>query len=174
MSGQISSILLQQHEVAWKLASYHFEDLSTAECLWRPSSIGLHINADSEGWRGHWPESESYDLGPPSIAWILWHIGYWWSMTINYSFDDGQLCKDSITCPDNAADAVTWIESLHDSWISHLRALTDSEMQSAERSRFPYHERAFSDVAAWLNIELTKNAAEIGYARFLYATRAIT
>jgi hypothetical protein len=27
------------------------------------------------------------------------------------------------------------------------------------------------DVVAWVNLELTKNAAEIGYARFLYAVR---
>jgi hypothetical protein len=26
-------------------------------------------------------------------------------------------------------------------------------------------------VIAWVNVELTKNAAEIGYARFLYAVR---
>jgi hypothetical protein len=31
--------------------------------------------------------------------------------------------------------------------------------------------RPFRDVAAWLNLELMKNAAEIGYARFLYAAR---
>ena len=29
----------------------------------------------------------------------------------------------------------------------------------------------FGDVVAWVNIELMKNAAEIGYARFLYAVR---
>ncbi|HMH81922.1 MAG TPA: hypothetical protein VK531_03565 [Gemmatimonadales bacterium] len=29
--------------------------------------------------------------------------------------------------------------------------------------------RPFGDVIAWVNVELTKNAAEIGYARFLYA-----
>jgi hypothetical protein len=27
-------------------------------------------------------------------------------------------------------------------------------------------------VIAWANVELTKNAAEIGYARFLYAVRS--
>jgi hypothetical protein len=31
--------------------------------------------------------------------------------------------------------------------------------------------RPFADVIAWVSVELTKNAAEIGYARFLYATR---
>jgi len=29
------------------------------------------------------------------------------------------------------------------------------------------------DVVAWVNVELTKNAAEIGYARFLHAVRAV-
>jgi len=29
-----------------------------------------------------------------------------------------------------------------------------------------------ADVIAWVNIDLTKNASEIGYARFLYAVTA--
>lgn len=29
----------------------------------------------------------------------------------------------------------------------------------------------YATMAAWLNLELMKNAAEIGFARFLYATR---
>jgi hypothetical protein len=33
------------------------------------------------------------------------------------------------------------------------------------------YRRCFADVIAWLNAELLKNGAEIGYARFLYATR---
>ncbi len=28
------------------------------------------------------------------------------------------------------------------------------------------------DVVAWVNVELTKTAAEIGYARFLYAVQS--
>ena len=32
--------------------------------------------------------------------------------------------------------------------------------------------RTNRDVVAWVNVELTKNAAEIGYARFLYAVSA--
>jgi len=32
-------------------------------------------------------------------------------------------------------------------------------------------ERPFGDVVAWANLELMKSAAEIGYARFLYAVQ---
>lgn len=39
-------------------------------------------------------------------------------------------------------------------------------------TRWPFKDRPFADVVAWLNIELAKNAAEIGYARFLYAARS--
>ncbi len=39
-------------------------------------------------------------------------------------------------------------------------------------TRWPYRDRPFGDVIAWVNVELTKNAAEIGYARFLYARAA--
>jgi hypothetical protein len=31
--------------------------------------------------------------------------------------------------------------------------------------------KAFRELAGWLNLELMKNAAEIGYGRFLYAVR---
>jgi len=37
------------------------------------------------------------------------------------------------------------------------------------RPRWPFQDRPFGDVVAWVNGELTKNAAEIGYARFLHA-----
>lgn len=37
--------------------------------------------------------------------------------------------------------------------------------------RRPFRDRPFGDVVAWVNVELTKNASEIGYARFLYAVR---
>ena len=36
---------------------------------------------------------------------------------------------------------------------------------------WPFRDRPFGDVVAWVNIELTKNASELGYARFLYAVR---
>jgi len=69
---------------------------------------------------------------PPSVAWLTWHITYWWSMVLDHSFE---------------------------------------EFLSSERTRWPFVERPFHELAAWLNVELMKNAAEIGYCRFLYAVR---
>lgn len=50
-----------------------------------------------------------------------------------------------------------------------LPELTDDDLRSPDRTRWPIQGKPFRDVVAWVNIELTKNAAEIGYARFLHA-----
>jgi hypothetical protein len=41
--------LLRQQETAWKLAAYHLDGLTTAECLWRPASVGLHVQPAADG-----------------------------------------------------------------------------------------------------------------------------
>ena len=77
--------LLRQFDTAWKLMSYHLDGLTTDECLWRPARKGLHVAQGADGvWRADWPEHEGYDLGPPSIAWITWHVGFWWSMALDH------------------------------------------------------------------------------------------
>lgn len=113
MTDNAPHYLVRQFETAWKLTIFHLDGLTTAECLWRPAHSGLHVHLSADGtWDADWPTHERYDLGPPSIAWLTWHLCFWWSMVMDHSF---------------------------------------------------------GDVVAWVNMELTKNAAEIGYARCLYA-----
>ena len=166
--------LLAQHDTAWKLASHHLTGLTTAECLWRPAARGPHVHRDRAGrWRADWPELEGYDLGPPSIAWITWHIGFWWSMTIDHAFGDARLTREEVTWPGDADVACEWITGLHREWRAHVGSLGDDELRTTRRTRWPHRDRPFGDVVAWVNVELMKNAAEMGYARFLYATRSL-
>jgi hypothetical protein len=46
--------------------------------------------------------------------------------------------------------------------------MSDDDLRSVERTRWPFRGRPFGDVVAWVNVELTKNAAELGYARLRY------
>lgn len=171
--GEIVGFLLRQHDLAWSLASYHLGGLSTAECLWRPSARGLHVTQSGDGhWRGEWPEHEGYDLGPPSIAWLAWHMGYWWTAVIDRSFGTASLDHSNVVCPDTSDEIRSWLQSLHERWKECLAGVSDEDLRSSERTRWPFEDRPFGDVVAWVNIELTKNASELGYARFLYATRA--
>jgi hypothetical protein len=91
-------------------------------------------------------------------------------MVLDHSFGDGALSREGVTWPGNAADVRAWLGGLQARWRVVLERVTDEEMRSAERARWPFPDRPFGDVIAWVNVELTKNAAEIGYARFLYAS----
>ncbi len=166
------NFLHRQYETAWKLTDVHLAGLTTDECLWRPARSGLHVQQDRDGhWRADWPDRESYDLGPSSIAWLTWHVGFWWTMVLDHSFRNGTLTRDNVTWPGTADATRQWLIGLDRQWRAVLRDLTDETMQSTRRTRWPFTDRPFGDIVAWVNIELTKNAAEIGYARFLYAVR---
>jgi hypothetical protein len=173
MANDARAYLMRQLETAWKLTSYHLDGLTTEECLWRPARVGLHVHRVPAGqWRADWPDREGYDIGPPSIAWLTWHVGFWWSMALDHSFGDGSLAREQVTWPGSAEGVREWINRLHTEWQQNIERLTDDDLRSTERTRWPFRDRPFGDVIAWANVELTKNAAEIGYARFLYAVRA--
>jgi hypothetical protein len=173
MADEARGTLMRQFETAWRLASIHLDGLATEECLWRPAREGLHVHRVSDGtWRADWPHHEGYALGPPSIGWLTWHLGFWWSMVLDHSFGNGSLSRDNVMWPGNADDVRQWIGRLQGQWRAVLEQVTDDELRSAQRTRWPFQDRPFADVVAWVNVELTKNAAEIGYARFLYAVRS--
>ena len=71
--------------------------------------------------------------------------------------------------PGNADGVREWLGRLQRQWRVVLGQVTGDDLRSAQRTRWPFQDRAFGDVIAWVNVELTKNAAEVGYARFLYA-----
>ena len=172
MTNVSRDYLLRQFETAWKLASFHLDGLTTEECLWRPASVGLHVRQSSDGtWHADWPDSEAYDIGPPSMAWITWHITFWWSMLLDHTFDEGSLTREKIFWPGSADQARASIEQLAQRWREKLAQLGDDDLKSAQQTKWPFQNRPFGDILAWANVELTKNAAELGFARFLYAVR---
>lgn len=172
MSDSACAYLIRQFDTAWALTGYHLDGLTTEECLWRPARVGLHVRQLPDGsWRADWPEHEGYDLGPPSIAWVTWHIGLWWSMVFDHSFGGGTLAREDVAWPGDADGVRAWLGGMQERWRGVLNGLTDDDLRSAQRTRWPFQGRPFGDLVAWLNVELAKNAAEIGYARFLYGVR---
>jgi hypothetical protein len=162
--------LIRQFKTAWMLTSFHLDGLTTEECLWRPAIAGLHVYQALDGrWIADWPDHEGYDLGPPSIAWLTWHIGFWWSMVLDHCFGEGALSREKVMWPGTADGVREWIGTLQERWQVVLEQATDQDLQSSQRTRWPFQDRPFGDVIGWVTVELTKNAAEIGYARFLYA-----
>ena len=172
MTTSIRDTLLRQLDIAWRLMTFHLRDLSTAECLWQPARTGLQVRERDGGRRADWTEHENYALGPPTIAWLTWHAEYRWSMALDYSFGPGTLRREVVTWPGDADGVRARLGALHDCWDGELRRMSDDDVLSAGRTKWPFADRPFADVCAWANLELMKNAAEIGYARFLYAARS--
>jgi hypothetical protein len=95
----------------------------------------------------------------------------WWSMVLDHSFGQGILSREKVAWPGSAEGVREWLAALRGTWWDALEQLSDEDLRSTQRTRWPFQNRPFGDVAAWVNLELTKNAAEIGYARFLFAVR---
>jgi hypothetical protein len=173
MPGATRDCLVRQFGTAWTLARYHLDGLSTEECLWRPARAGPHVHLSADGrWHADWPTHEGYEIGPPSIAWLTWHVGFWWSTVLDRSFGEGTLAREDVDWPGDASAVRARLGDLEQRWRTVLESLGDDDLRSARRTRWPFTSRPFGDVVAWLNLELMKNAAEIGYARFLYAASA--
>lgn len=168
-------MLLRQFDLAWKLTGYHLDGLSTAECLWRPAAVGLHVHRGHDArWHGDWPDREGYDVGPPSIAWITWHVEFWWSMVLDHSFGTRTLSREGVAWAGDADAVRHTLAKMQAQWRDVLGRVTDADLSSPNNTRWPFKDRPFADVVAWVNVELAKNAAEIGYVRFLYAARLST
>jgi hypothetical protein len=168
---EIKENILFQLDMCWQLYLYHANNIEESEALWVFSPTGLQVRKQEDAWCVDWPETERYEIGPSSIAWIMWHIIYWWSTAIDYNFGDGALKKEDIHWPGSVEKAKATISSLHDTWVSELNDLPDADYQLKQYAKWPLADRNFADIALWLNAELMKNAAEIGYGRFLYAAR---
>lgn len=173
MTHELRDTLLSQFDIAWALTDYHLTGLTTDECLWRPATKGLHVHASPDGaWRADWPDHEGYDLGPPSIAWLTWHMTFWWRSVIDHSFGAATLTREDVTWPGSADAVKQSIVALQADWRARLATYDDAALRDTARTKWPFQDKPFADVVAWLNVELTKNAAELGYARFLYGVRA--
>ena len=76
--------------------------------------------------------------------------------------------KDDVLWPGSIENAKEVIESLHEKWVSKLSELSDADFQMNQHAKWPLEDRNLAGSALWLKGEFMKNAAEIGYARFLY------
>lgn len=161
-------MLQHQLDVAWSLAGRDLNGVTDEEALWCPSADSWTVRQGDDGrWEADWVEPEPWPAPPTSMAWIQWHIIWWWSTVIDRSFGHGQLTRQAVTWP-GSAQAMASIGELRQRWLNHLDALTDADLAGNELTRWPYTDgRPFAFVADWVNVELTKNVAELCLLRRL-------
>jgi len=167
-------LLTRQLDIAWSLFEYHLADLDDAVCLWEPAPVCWTVRPDDHGrWVADWAVPEPDPVPAVSIGWLTWHIGYWWTTTLGHCFGAGAPQREEITWPGTIAATADWLRGLKDDWQANLLPLTDADLDSRDRTAgLPWGENlTLVDVAGWVNIELTKNVAEVGLVRNLHGAR---
>lgn len=158
----------RQFDLAWALADLHLAALSDGDFLWGPAPLVWTVHRDESGrWWPDWAETEPDPIPVPTIAWTTWHMIFWWSTALEHVC--GRTPPERASIPWPGPDrCVARIRELSEQWRDLLASVSDADL--AALSAFPWGEgsdRTVADTVLWLNVELTKNAAEIGQLRML-------
>ncbi len=132
------------------------------------------MRPDSSGvWRPDWAEVEPDPLPVPTIGWLTWHIDWWWSTAIDHLTGATPRDRTDVAWPGNGAAAVSRLRELATRWRRLLEGPAAVDLDGP--SSYPWGAdagRTVAHTALWVNVELTKNVAEIGQLRMLRAASA--
>ncbi|WAE75759.1 DinB family protein [Streptomonospora nanhaiensis] len=165
-------LLRWQFDLTWSLFEYHLERLEPGDFLWEPGPLCWTVRRGEDGvWTPDWADTEPDPVPVPTVAWVTWHIGWWWSVTLDHLRGRTPRDREDVVWP-GADEAVTWLRGLRTEWLEALDGLGTEDLDAP--APFPWPPGSGLTVAhtvAWVNAELMKNAAEIGQLRMLRATR---
>ncbi|MFF7652176.1 DinB family protein [Streptomyces sp. NPDC007983] len=171
MSASRCDLLRWQFDLTWSLFDYHLERLEPGDFLWEPTAHCWTMRQAADGtWVPDWADTEPDPVPVPTIGWVSWHIGWWWSVTIDHARGRVPRERTEIVWPGGGKAAIEWLRGLRDDWLAVLDGLGDAELDAT--APFPWHHDPRHTVAhmvAWVNAELMKNATEIGQLRLLRA-----
>lgn len=167
-------LLRFQFDLTWSLFAYHLERLAPGDLLWEPGPRCWTVRLGPEGgWVPDFAETEPDPVPAPTMGWLSWHLGWWWSVTLDHARGRPPRDRTEIGLPGDEAATVAWLRGLREEWLGVLDGLTDAELDAT--APFPWDRDPAHTVAhmvAWVNAELMKNAAEIGQLRLLRASSA--
>ena len=168
MSVSRRELLRWQFDLAWSLFEFHLERLAPEDSLWEPTGHCWTVRRTEDGgWTPDWAEVEPDPIPVPTVAWTTWHIGWWWSVTMDHLRGEVPRDRTEIVWP-GETEAVAWLRGLRDEWVTVLDGLTDADLDAP--APFPWRDDPEMTVAhtlAWVDAELMKNVAEIGQLRLL-------
>jgi hypothetical protein len=153
----VRDLLRWQFDLTWALFEYHLERLTPDDFLWEPTGNVWTVRDGVPDWA----ETEPDPVPVPTIAWISWHIGWWWSVTIDHAHDRRPRDREDIVWP-GPDKTVDWLRGLRDEWVAVLDTL-----DLAAPSTFPWPDKTVGHTVSWVNAELMKNVTEIGQLRLL-------
>ena len=164
-------ILRFQFDLTWSLFESHLDQLTPQSLLWEPAPVCWNMRMDRDGeWIPDWDESDPNPIPVPTIGWLTWHIGWWWTTALSHARGRSPLDRTEIRWPGELATVIEWLRDLRTAWLDVLDHYHDEDLDAP--ASFPWGddpEKTVAHTAAWLNVELMKNVAEIGQLRLQWA-----
>lgn len=169
VSASRCQLLRWQFELTWSLFEYHLARLEPADHLWEPAAHCWTVRPGADGgWVPDWADAEPDPIPVPTIGWITWHIGWWWTVAIDHARGRTPRERTEIGWPGDGGRAVAWLRGLRAEWLAVLDRLSDADLDCV--APYPWQndpEHTIAHMIAWVNAELMKNATEIGQVRLL-------
>ncbi|MFI6574591.1 DinB family protein [Nocardiopsis sp. NPDC050513] len=169
MTDDRADVLRRQFDLTWALFEYHLDRLVPEDFLWEPAALCWTMRDAEGGWVPDWADTEPDPVPVPTIAWLSWHIGWWWGITRDHLAGRTPRERDEVRWP-GPDKSVAWLRDLGEGWSREMSRPLDLDAAAP----FPWPEGSgmtVADTVAWVNAELMKNAAEIGQLRLLRAAR---
>lgn len=161
-------LLLQQLDIPWALASgYYLPGLTDEIAHWRPSANAVGLVAREGSFYPEWPDEEQEPIPDTTVGWLLWHMEWWWSGAVEGTRGGRSPGPGEFAWSGSAGASRARLTGLHDEWVA---ILTTSDLSHSCTAPFPTPQ-PLSEIAAWLNVELMKNVAELGQLMRLRANR---
>ncbi len=175
VAASCSAVLRWQFDLTWSLFEFHLDRLEDDDFLWEPAGLCWTLHLDERGvWVPDWADSEPDPIPVPTIGWISWHIGWWWSVAIDHLRARTPRDRTEITWPGPGPAVTAHLRGLREEWLPILDQVTDADL--AAPATFPWHsdpDKTVAHTLAWVNSELMKNVTEIGQLRPLRAARNV-
>ncbi|WP_028932672.1 DinB family protein [Pseudonocardia spinosispora] len=163
-----AELIRWQFDLTWSLVELHLDALKPGDLLWEPAALCWTVRPADGRWVPDWSDTEPDPIPVPTIGWITWHMGWWWSVTLDHLQGREPRERTDVEWPGGRDSVVEWLRDLRREWLAVLARLTDDELDGA--APFPWSDDPDKTVAhtlAWVNAELMKNIAEVGQLRLL-------
>lgn len=156
------SLLFNQFDLVWKFAEeYVLRDIDEAVALWEPSRNVVSVRHHAHGWVADWPDETRTPIPNATAGWILWHIEWWWADTIERVTGGTPIPPETHLW----TGSVEGIWRARQAWVRVLcTADLDQRIDTMAAER-----QTLTEIAAWVNVELMKNLAEINQLALLRA-----
>ncbi len=167
---------LAQWDYIVEVLTERLAGLTDDEYVWEPAPGSWNVRPGPDGRpirdSEDWAATGAGATPPRTLAWSIGHLGAGSLERADYLVGSHSLTPAQMTWPITADEGVRFLQDGLAAWRNGLAQMTDEDLDTVGRSAYPGGldpTLPLIEIVWWVNKELVFHAAEIWYARDLYA-----